>query len=111
MGIYQIRLYDLLRKELHLADETAATFVITIEETIKSENEKANQPIISKQNSYEEDIHCLKTDMKSLRTGMSELKINMAGWKAEVQKSIYWAGLAQLIAIIGTVLAIVKFIR
>jgi hypothetical protein len=125
MGIYQIRLYDLFRRELHLPDEKAAAFVVTIEDTIRSENEKINQPLITKTDSLYEDIFTIKADIKDLKKDMADLRIDMSNfkaemnewkaemnhWKAEMYQSIYRMGIVQFIAIVGSVMAIVKFMK
>lgn len=49
--------------------------------------------------------------MKDLKADMCELKTDMVEWKAGMQKSIYWTGLIQFVAIIGSVVATVKFIK
>jgi hypothetical protein len=92
MSIGQIKLYDLFRKELHLPDDKAAAFVLAVGE-VGSLEACANQQL----NATKEDIHSL------------DLKIEQS--KSEVFKAIVWIGIAQYLAILGGVLAIVKFMR
>ncbi len=107
MSIHQIRLYDLFRRDLHLPDEKAVEFVMSIEETVRSENEKINQPLVTKTDSLKEDIVIIKADIKDLRKEIADLRIDMGN----MHKSIYQVGIIQFIAIVGSVLAIVKFIK
>ena len=99
MSIGQIKLYDLFRRELHLPDDKAAAFVLAVGE-VGSMEACANQQM----NATKGDIHLLKEDIHSL-----DLKIEQC--KSEVFKAIVWIGIAQYIAILGGVLAIVKFMR
>ena len=107
MSIHQIRLYDLFRRDLHLPDEKAAAFVVSIEETVRSENEKVNQPLVANMDSMKEDIITIKADIKDLRKDIADLRTNMGN----MHKSIYQIGIVQFIAIVGSVMAIVKFIK
>lgn len=90
MDLVQIRLYDLFRKELNLPDDKAAAFVAAVEEFMGQELKNEKQTLSTK-----EDIHRL------------ELKVEQS--KGGIYKAMFWTGIVQLLAILGGVLAIVKF--
>jgi hypothetical protein len=99
MSIGQIKLYDLFRKELRLPDDKAAAFVLAVGE-VGSMEASVNQHL----NATKGDVHLLKEDIHSL-------DLNIEQSKSEVFKAIVWIGIAQYLAILGGVLAIVKFMR
>lgn len=90
MNSVQIRLYDLFRKELNLPDDKAAAFVAAVEEVVGQEFKNEKQTLSTK-----EDIHRL------------ELKVEQS--KGDIYKAMFWTSIVQLMAILGGVLAIVKF--
>jgi len=92
MNISQIKLYDLFRKELNLPDEKAAAFVLAMGDVVGMDVDIKKQSHATK-----DDIHHL------------ELKIEQT--KGDLYKAMFWTGIVQLIAILGGVLAIVKFMK
>jgi len=92
MNTIQIRLYDLFRKELNLADDKAAAFVSAVEEVVEMGVKHDTQTLSTK-----DDIHAL------------ELKLEQT--KSDMYKAMFVSGVVQLIAILGGVMAIVKFIK
>lgn len=92
MNTIQIRLYDLFRKELNLSDDKAAAFVSAVEEVVELGVKHDTQKLSTK-----EDIHLL------------ELKLEQT--KSDTYKAMFYTGLVQLIAILGGVMAIVKFMK
>jgi len=99
----QIRLYDLFRKELNLADDKAAAFVSAVEEVVEIGIRNDTQG-----HSTKEDIHLLQGSVKE-EIHLLEMKIEQT--KSDMFKAMFVTGLVQLIAILGGVLAIVKFIK
>ena len=81
----QIKLYNILRTDMHLTDDKAADFVSAMSKVTERELAIKIQTLATK-----DDI---KDDFQDL------------------YKSIFLYGLVQLIAIIASVLAIVKFIK
>ena len=81
----QIKLYNILRTDMHLADDKAADFVSAMSKVTERELAVKIQTLATK-----DDIN---DDFQDL------------------YKSIFLYGLVQLIAIIASVLAIVKFIK
>jgi hypothetical protein len=77
----QIKLYNILRTEMHLTDDKAADFVSAISKVTERELTVKIQTLVTK-----DDIQ-------------------------DLYKSIFLYGIVQLIAIIASVLAIVKFIK
>ncbi|HVU83286.1 MAG TPA: hypothetical protein VHC50_00505, partial [Puia sp.] len=72
MGVGQIKLYDLFRKELHLADDKAAAFVLAVEDIAGQESDSRMQFVSTK-----EDIHRLEINIQEssgeLRKEIQEL--------------------------------------
>jgi hypothetical protein len=131
MSIHQIRLYDLFRNELRLPDDKAAAFVIAVGDLAGSEagNEKHLLATKDDINFLKEDMNVLKVDMNVLKVDMNVLKDDIHSFelkvtnnihslelriersKTDIYKAMFWTGIAQLIAILGGVLAIVKFMK
>jgi hypothetical protein len=124
-----IRLYDLFRIELHLSDDKAADFVMAVEEATGSAFD-ANKELIATKN----DIHLLeqsiKSDMSSLDQSIRKdirdidqslrkdfysleqlIRKEIQQSKEDTYKAIFLAGFAQFIAILGSVHAIIKFMK
>ena len=111
MGIHQIRLYDIFRKDLKLPDEKAAELIIALEDSEKSQIEKMNQPYIARMDAIEIIHRRLDTGMSELTREMGDLRKDMSSFKDDLRKSMYTIGIAQFIAIIGALLAIMKFMK
>lgn len=97
MNSVQIKLYDLFRKERNLSDDTAAAFVNAVEEVVERENSKEKQSIATK-----DDIRIIRESIH-----LVELKVEQS--KGDIYKAMFWTDIVQLLAILGGVLAIVKF--
>jgi hypothetical protein len=91
-----IRLYDLFRRELHLSDDKAADFVMAVE-GITGLAIDANKELLA----TKKDIHSLEQSMRK------EIRQS----KEDVYKAIYLSGFIQFIAMLGSVLAIIKFMK
>ena len=91
MNAVQIKFYDLLRKDLHLPDDRTAAFVEALENVVEYEIKNEKQITATK-----EDIHRL------------EIKLEQS--KVDIYKAMFWTNIIQLPAILGGVLAIVKFV-
>ena len=91
----QIKIYNILRTDLHLADDKAADFVSAMGKTAERELDARIQTLAT------------KDDLKELRIDMKELRKDIR----DQYKTIYLTGLAQFIAIVASVVAIVKFMR
>lgn len=103
MNSVQIKLYDLFKKELNLSDDKAAAFVSAVEEVVEQEFKNEKQALSTK-----DDIRNLREDLKNNLHSL-ELKIEQS--KGDIYKAMFVSGLVQLLAILGSVLAIVKNMR
>jgi hypothetical protein len=83
MNAINIKLYDIARNKLHLSEADAKEFVLAVEET-------------------------QETDNSNLATRL-ELKDEIHRLELQLYKAIFWAGLVQVLAILGGLVAIVKF--
>jgi len=99
MNTVQIRLYDLFRNELKLSDDKAAAFVEAVDEAIELEVRKDSSSVASKE------------DIRRLDTNIHGLEIKLEQTKTDLYKAMFWTGLVQLLAILGGVMSIVKFIK
>lgn len=106
MPSVQIKLYDLFRKELNLADDKAAAFVAAVEEVVEQEFRNEKQTLSTK-----EDIQTVKEDIQTVRESIHLPELKVEQTKGDIYKTIFRTGLLQLISILGGVLAIVKFLH
>ncbi len=132
MNTVQIRLYDLFRKELHLTDDKAAAFVSAVEEVVEGavevEIREESQGHSTKEDirllelkldkhflSTRDDIHRLEINLEkhtlSTREDIHLLELKLEQTKSDIYKSMFWTGLVQLLAILGGVMTIVKFMK
>jgi hypothetical protein len=190
MGVGQIKLYDLFRKELHLADDKAAAFVLAVEDIAGQESDSRMQFVSTKEDihrleisiqessnelrkeirelagSTKEDVHRLeiniqessgelrkeirelagstkedirqleiktelniqqssnelrkeirelaistKEDVRQLTGCFHNLEVKIEKDKGAIYKAVYWTSIAQFLAILAAVMAIVKFMK
>ena len=86
-----IKLYDFARKEMKLSEDKAKEFVQTIDEFNAH---------------YIDDSIATKLFVKE---EVSQLRDEVRRVEVSLTKAIYWSGLIQFIAIVGSVLAIFNF--
>jgi hypothetical protein len=103
----QIKLYDIFRKDLHLADERARELVQTIDQAVKGEYEDNLEGVATK-DFVSETFHKLDLKLEQMRSDL-ELKIEQV--KSDLIKAIYISNLIQFLAIVGSVIAIINFMR
>lgn len=99
----QTKLYDIFRKDLHLADERARELVQTIDAAVKGEYEDNLEGVATKE-FVSETWHKL-----DLKIGYLELKIEQL-W-SDLTKAIFISNLIQFLAIVGSVIAIINFMQ
>jgi len=99
MQSVQIKLYDLVRKELNMTDDKAAAFVAAVEEVVEQGFKNEKQTLST------------KDDIQTVRQSIHLLELKVEQTKGDIYKAIFWTGLLQLISILGGVLAIVKFLH
>lgn len=92
MSTLNIKLYDFARIKLNLSETDAKEFVQAIDEMVLDEIKLSSQEYKSL---WKDDFHVL--DKRILET------------KNDVYKAMFVTGLVQLLAILGGVLAIVRF--
>jgi hypothetical protein len=95
----QLKLYNLFKKELNLADDKAAAFVAAVEEVVEQGFKNEKQTLST------------KDDIQTVRQSIHLLELKVEQTKGDIYKAIFWTGLLQLISILGGVLAIVKFLH
>ncbi len=99
MQSVQIKLYDLVRKELNMTDDKAAAFVAAVEEVVEQGFKNEKQTLST------------KDDIQTVRQSIHLLELKVEQTKGDIYKAIFWTGLLQLLSILGGVLAIVKFLH
>ena len=127
LSMNHVRLYNIFRKEMHLTDESA-------EEAVHAMQELTGYAFDSKMNLLatkgdisllKGDISLLKEDLSSLKGDVSSLKGDVSLLKNEINsirkdvmsnkddlyKAICLTGFLQFIAMVGIVLAVIKFIK
>lgn len=95
----QLKLYNLFKKELNLADDKAAAFVAAVEEVVEQGFKNEKQTLST------------KDDIQTVRQSIHLLELKVEQTKEDIYKAIFWTGLLQLLSILGGVLAIVKFLH
>jgi hypothetical protein len=83
MSTINIKLYDIARNKLHLSEADAKEFVLAVEETADIDNSK-----LATKFELKDEIHRLEL---------------------QLYKAIFWAGLVQVLAVLGGLIAIIKF--
>jgi hypothetical protein len=129
MSMNHIRLYNLFRKELHLADDKAADFVQAVEDftglavNSRIESMATKTDILSLVQATKNDIRSLEESLRndirsldqSLRKNIHSLEYSLRKdiqeSKEHTYKAIYLTGIVQFIAMIGSLLAIIKFLK
>ncbi len=117
MSMNQIRLFNIFRKEMHLSDASAEEAVSAMQELAGFAIESKMHLLATKEVAIllKEDKSLLKPSMFSLKEEMilikEELKKELHTTKVELRKAIYLSCFIQIIAMVGTVLAVVKFIK
>jgi hypothetical protein len=131
-----IRLYDLFRTELHLSDDKAADFVMAVEEIsgsafntskellatkndiqllkeyIHSIEQSIRKDMQSMEQSIRKDMHSLEQSIRGdMHALVQSIRKEIQQSKEDTYKAIFLAGFVQFIAIIGSVLAIIKFMK
>lgn len=110
----QIKLYDIFRKDLHLADERAHELVQTIGQAVKGEYEDNLERVATKEFVSET---CHKLDLKighlelKIEQVRSDLEVKIEQMRSDLTKAIFISNLIQFLAIVGSVIAIINFMR
>jgi archaellum component FlaC len=129
------------KNDVHSLKEDIYSFSSAITEDVHSLRSELKEDIHSLRSELKEDIHSLRSELKEdinllrlelkeningLRSELKEeitssrfeskndihlLELKVRQFKDDIHKAIYWTGVAQFIAIISAVLAIVKFMR
>ena len=106
MTTIHIKLYDIFRNDLHLPEIKAKELVEAIDEAV-SEN------INYKQHEYKSlwkgDFKGLDDKIGTIDKELSRLELKLEQTKSELSKAIYWTGLIQFLAIVGSVVSLVVF--
>ena len=93
-----IRLYDFARKEMKLSEEKAKEFVQTIDEF----NANRFDDSIATKLFVKEEVGYLKEEINLVKNEVRRVEVSLT-------KAIFWSGLVQFIAIVGSGLAIFNF--
>lgn len=114
----QIKLYDIFRKDLHLADERAHELVQTIDQAVKGEYEDNLEGVATK-DFVSEGFHKLDLKIGQTRNDLelkieqigSDLELKIEQLRSDLTKAIFISNLIQFLAIVGSVIAIINFMR
>lgn len=115
MSTVNIRLYDIFRKNLKLQEVEAKELVEVIQDMAKTEHADKHKHI---EQMVQKDIQLLKEHMdrefvfmKGYMDNKFATKEELASLKADLSKTIYFTSLAQLIAIIASVISLVLILK
>ena len=103
MNAINIKLYDIFRNDLHLAEPKARELVETIEDAVRADIRQSKEEYKSL---WKEDFRMLDTKIDRVE---SKLELKIAETKGELTRAIYWVGLIQFLAIVGSVVGILGF--
>jgi hypothetical protein len=121
----QIKLYNILRTDLHLTDDKAADFVSAME-TISERGLDTRIQALATKNDIRELSVATKNDLRDLslankndirelslatKNDIRDLSLATKNDLRDLYKTIYLSSLVQFIAIVASVLAIVKFMK
>ena len=98
MATLNLKIYDIAQLKLNLTEADAKEFVLAIDEEVQNQINRTHNNYNSK---FREDI--LKLEM-NLRSEIKDSKL-------DVYKAIFITGVVQLLAILGGVLVVVKFMQ
>jgi hypothetical protein len=102
MSTLNIRLYEFARKEMNFSEEKAKEFVQAIDEVVRDDikgegiNELATKSFV-------------KDEVLIVREEIHKLELKVEQTKGELTKVIFWAGLIQFLAIVGSLVGIISF--
>lgn len=115
MSTISIRLYDIFRKNLKLQEAEAKELVGVIQDIAKTEQADKHQHI---EKMVQKDIQLLKEHvdkefgyMKAYMDNKFATKEDLSALRTELSKTIYFTSLAQLIAIIASVISLVLILK
>ncbi len=94
MSTISIKLYEFARKEMSLSEEKAKEFVQAIDDVVKEDIKGENLSELATKSFVKDEIHML------------ELKLEQT--KGELTKAIFWAGLIQFLAIVGSLFGLIN---
>src|SRR5258708_39187043 len=117
MGMINIRLYDIFRKDLHLPDEKAHDLVEAIDETVKGSQEESLKGVATME-FVKEEIGATKEFVKGeiqatkdfVKSEINRVELKVEQTKSELTKAIYLTSLIQVLVIIGSIIGIISFI-
>lgn len=95
----QIKLYDIFRKDLRMADDRAQNLVSTINEALNDHSEQDKESLATK--------YFVKEEITSVK---NELRDEIRGLEVKLTRSIYFVNLVQFIAIVASILTIFAFL-
>ena len=106
MSTINIKLYDFARKEMSLSEEKAKEFVQVIDEVVKEDIKDENLNELATKSFVKDEIQLVRNEIHKLEL---KLEIKIEQNKSELTRAIFWAGLIQYLAIVGSVFAIINF--
>jgi hypothetical protein len=101
--------FHTLRKEFHsFKDDMTGEF-----HTLRKEFHSFKDDMTGEFHTLRKEFHCFKDDMTggfhTLRRDFHGLELSVAETKTDLTRSIFWTGLVQFLAIIGSAIGIISF--
>jgi hypothetical protein len=118
-----IRLYDIFRKDLRLADDRAHNLVEAIDEAVKDSHDAnlkgvATMELVKEESSgvrsdLQREIGGVRSDLQkeinTVRSDIQRVELKVEQTKSELSRAIFWTSLVQFLAIVGAVIGIISF--
>ena len=101
MHTIQITLYDFFRKDLKIEDKRVKEVVEAIEQTINYE--------VAERLKEHSNSTATKIDIRGLESDIKQVELKIEQLRSESYKTIFWAALLQVLAVLGGLIAIIKF--
>ena len=88
MSVVNIKLYEIIRKDLNLSEDKAKDFVQAIDEIVREDIKGEGLSELATKSFVKDEIHRLELTM---------------------YKAVFWAGLIQFLAIVASIFGIITF--
>ncbi|MGO4293486.1 hypothetical protein [Chitinophaga sp. RAB17] len=129
MNVGNLKLYDLVRQDLHLPDNKALEFVTAIGEfserhqarqdellatkaELQSTKSELKSEMLAIKSELKQDIHAIATKVEHLEIHMNTRmasKVDLADAKSDLKSHYGWLTIVQFIAIVGTLFTLMRF--
>ncbi len=104
MSTLELKVYEIFKSKF--SEQEAVTVIEFIENKTKT---KVEETIEVFKNLQSKDLETLRKEILTSFSTKTELKDEIHRLELQVYKAIFWSGLVQVLAVLGGLIAIVKF--